>query len=255
MRALDYCLWWGSITLEFLLLCRALQTRLLLRYPVFYIYILCVFLQSILRQVVHHYRDDLYSYFYWTTEFIGVAIGCGIVFEIYRVGLASYPGAARMARNLLALLFIVALAKAIVDASGDPRWWAEATTMDIQRAMRTVQAIAIAALVGLFLFYSIPFGRNLRGILVGYGVFILASVLWFTFAQTGGTRFRDFWSYLNPASYDFALSIWVVYLWSPQPQTALVPDMRLEEQYQRVAARTRRRLQEARGYLGKVMDP
>jgi hypothetical protein len=31
--------------------------------------------------------------------------------------------------------------------------------------------------------------------------------------------------------------------------------MRLEEQYQRMAARTRQRLQQARGYLGKVMDP
>jgi len=47
--------------------------------------------------------------------------------------------------------------------------------------MRTVQALAIAALVALFLVYSIPFGRNLKGILLGYGLFIGASVMWFTF--------------------------------------------------------------------------
>ena len=86
-----------------------------------------------------------------------------------------------MARILLTVLFVIALAKALVDASSDPRWWAEATTIDIERAMRTVQAAAILALAALFLVYNIPFGRNLKGILLGYGLFIGVSVIWFTF--------------------------------------------------------------------------
>lgn len=255
MRIFDYSLWWAGLLLEIVLLTRGLRAKLLSLYPVFYFYILFVLMQSLLRLIVYHYHSDLYRYIYWTTEFVGVAIGCGVVFEIYRVGLAAYPGTARMARRLLAILFLAALGKAIADASNDPRWWAEATTIDIERAMRTVQALAIAALVGLFLFYAIPFGRNLKGILLGYGLFISASVMWFTFAQTGGDRFRDFWSYFNPASYGLALSLWVVYLWYPQSQPDAVSSVRLEEQYQRAADRTRRRLREARGYLGKVIDP
>jgi hypothetical protein len=255
MRILDYSIWSGSIALEIVLLLRAFRTRLRFRYPIFYTYILFVLMQSLLRLTVNLYRPGLYSYAYWTTEFVGVVIGCAVVFEIYRVGLASYPGTARMARVLLAILFLIAVAKALADISNDPRSWAEATTIDIERAVRTVQALAIAALVGLFLSYAIPFGRNLKGILLGYGLFIGASVMWFTFAHAGGDRFRDFWSYLNPASYDFALGLWAVYLWSPQVQPEPLSHVRLEEQYQRVAARTHRRLQTARGYLGKVIDP
>jgi hypothetical protein len=255
MRILDYSIWWASIALELLLLARAFSTKLRFRYPVFYIYILFVLSQSFLRIAVYHYNSDLYSYIYWITEFVGVAIGCGVVFEIYRVSLESYPGTARMARRLLALVFVLALAKALADASDDPRWWAEATTIDVERAVRTVQALAIAALVGLFLIYAIPFGRNLKGILLGYSLFIGASVMWFTFAKSGGTQFRDLWAYLNPGSYDLALSLWVVYLWSPQFQSDLAPhNVQLENDYQRVAARTRRRLQDARGYLGKAID-
>lgn len=255
MRFLDYSIWFGSIALELLLLFRAFRTKLRFRYPIFFSYILFVLTQSFLRFTVNLYRPHLYGYVYWTTEFVGVVIGCAVVFEIYRVGLASYPGTARMARVLLVILFLVAVAKALVNVSNDPRSWAEATIIDIEQAVRTVQALAIAALVGLFLSYAIPFGRNLKGILLGYGLFIGASVLWFTFAQARGDRFEYFWSYLNPASYDFALCLWAVYLWSPQAQPIPASHVRLEEQYQRVAARTRHRLQAARGYLDKVIDP
>jgi hypothetical protein len=255
MAIFIYSLWWGGIALELLLLIRAVRTGLRLAYPIFYLYILFVLAQSFLRLGVHHYRDDLYSYVYWSTEFVGVLIGCGIVYETYRVGLASFPGTARMARILLTILFAVAFAKALADASTDPRWWAEATTIDIERAMRTVQAVAIVALTALFLIYNIPFGRNLKGILLGYGLFIGVSVIWFTFLPAEGYQYRHFWAYLGPISYALALCLWAVYLWSPQAQPVPVSNVRIEEQYQRTVARTRRRLQAARGYLSKVIEP
>lgn len=255
MAIFIYSLWWGGIALEFLLVVRAFHTRLRLSYPIFYLYILFVLSQSFVRLAVRYYRDDLYSYVYWGTEFIGVILGCGIVYEIYRRGLAAFPGTARMARVLLTILFAIALAKALVDASNDPRWWAEATTVGIERAMRTVQAIAILALAVLFLVYDIPFGRNLKGILLGYGLFIGVSVIWFTFLPAKGYQYQHFWSFLGPITYALALCLWAVYLWSPQAQPDPVSNVRLEEQYQRVAARTRRRLQTARGYLGKVINP
>ncbi len=254
MTVFVYSLWWVGIALEILLLVRALRTKLRVAYPIFYLYILFVLTQSFARLAVHRW-DTLYSYVYWGTEFIGVIIGCGIVYEIYRLGLASFPGTARMARILLTVLFVTALAKALVDASSDPRWWAEATTVDVERAMRTVQAAAILALAALFLVYNIPFGRNLKGILLGYGLFIGASVIWFTFLPPEGYQSRHFWAYLGQISYDLALCLWAVHLWSPQAQPVPVSNVRLEEQYQRVASRTRRRLQVARGYLGKVIDP
>jgi hypothetical protein len=255
MEIVVYLIWWCGIALELLLLLRVYRTRLALSHPVFHLYILFVLVQSFLRLAVYHYRPGLYSYIYWTTEFIGVVIGCGIVYEIYRVGLAAFPGTARMARRLLSAVFAIALAKAIADASNDPRWWAEATIIDIERALRTVQAFAIVALTSLFLIYAIPFGRNLKGILLGYGLFIGVSVIWFTFLPAEGYQYRHLWSYLGPATYDLALCIWAVYLWTPQPQQDLASNLRLEEQYQHVAARTRQRLQQARGYLGKVIDP
>lgn len=254
MLAVNYSIWLVGFLLEIVLLTRAVRTKLLPLYPSFYLYISFVLAQSALRLLIYNFDQPIYSLVYWTTEFLGAGIGCLVVFEIYRAGLSSYPGTARMARRALAILFILAVTKALVEATQNPGWWAAATTFDVVRAVRTVQALAIAALIVLFLIYAVPFGRNLKGILFGYGLFVGAGVIGFTFAHAGGDLFSRVWAVLNPVSYGLALIFWVVYLWAPQAHPEAT-SLRMEEQYQQVAARTRRRLAQARGYLGKATNP
>jgi hypothetical protein len=178
-----------------------------------------------------------------------------VVFEIYRTGLRAYPGTARMARNLLAFVFVMALTKALVDSWNDPQWWSIATNADLEKALRTVQSLAILALVLLFLFYSIPFGRNLRGILMGYGLFVAVSVIQLNFVTHTASRFNDFWSYVSPGSYFAVLGVWAAHLWSYRANPEPKKSVELEVQYQRLAAATSHRLREARGYLAKAVRP
>ena len=246
-------IWWSCIALETFLLVRGYVSRLWARFPVFYAYILFVWLQSLLRFFIFHSRPEFYSAVYWITEGLGVLIGCGVVFEIYRAGLAAYPGTARMARNLLGFVFTLVFAKAVVETWNDPQWWVIATTMDTERLLRALQSLAILALVVLFLFYAIPFGRNLRGILLGYGMFVGLSAIQLTFVTDSSSRFHNFWSYASPGSYFIVLGLWMVHLWSYLPNPEPKGAVRLEEQYQRVAAATAQRLRKARGYLAKAV--
>lgn len=252
---LGQIIWWGGITIEAVILARGLFGRLPRQYPAFYTYVLFVWLQSILRFSVYHARPQLYPKVYWITEYLGVLAGCAVVFEIYRLGLRAYPGTARLARNLLAFVLILAFVKATTETGNNPLWWSSATTLDLELALRVVQALALLALVVLFLFYEIPFGRNLRGILLGYGLFLGESVVFFSFASKNWEAFRAFWAHIHPASYFVVLLVWAGHLWSyvpnPEPQAAVL----LEEQYQKMAAITSRRLQEARGYLVKAVRP
>jgi hypothetical protein len=250
---LGQTIWWSCIAFETLLLLRGFAGRLWSRYPVFYAYISFVCFQSLLRFSIFHSRPQLYRPVYWITEGLGVLIGCAVVFEIYRVGLAAYPGTARMARNLLGFVFALAFTKAIVDAWNDPQWWVIATTIDVERLLRIIQSFAILALVVLFLFYAIPFGKNLKGILLGYGVFVGLSVIQLTFVTDSSSRFHKFWSYVSPGSYLIVLGLWALHLWSYLPSPEPKRAVRLEEQYQKVAAATGQRLKEARGYLAKAV--
>lgn len=248
-------IWWSGITIEAVILARGLFGKLLKQYPAFYMYLLFVWMQSLLRFSVYHARPLLYQRFFWITEYLGVLAGCAVVFEIYRVGLRAYPGTARLARNLLAFVLLLAFVKATIETGNNPLWWSTATTLDLELALRVVQALALLALVVLFLFYAIPFGRNLRGILLGYGLFLGESVVFFSLASKNWEAFRAFWAHIHPASYFVVLLVWAGHLWAyvpnPEPQRAV----QLEEQYQRMAAATSRRLQEARGYLAKAVRP
>jgi hypothetical protein len=247
---LSQAIWWSCIALEVLLLIRAVSGRLISRYPVFYGYIFFVFSQSILRFLAHRHSDQLYSSVYWTTEFLGFMMGCWVVLEIYRVALAAYPGTAKMARQILAFLFALAVAKAMAALWSDPHLLQLTTPLQVERALRTVQAIAIVALVTLFASYSIPFGRNLRGILLGYGLFIGQRVICLAFIPPQG---HHFWFYAYSASYTVTLSLWLAYLWSYQPSAVALASLQLEQDYQRTAAMTWRRLQAAGGYLRKAV--
>jgi hypothetical protein len=251
-RMLTQAIWWISLLLEGLLLWRGAAARLAVRYPVFYGYIAFVMLQSVLRFFVflRYGYGKYYDGVFWTTEFTGLLFGCWVVFEIYRVALKAYPGTARMARNVLGFLLAMALAKAIAAAWGNSPWIGGITMLQMERALRTFQAVAVVALVVLFLFYSIPFGKNLRGILLGYAIFISGRVLSLTFV---GPTDRGFWFYAYSGTYPLVLGIWVAHLWSyqacPQPKSSVG----LERQYLAIAAATQRKLKEARGHLSKVV--
>ena len=254
---LGQVIWWACMAVEVLLLARALWGRgkLLRRYPAYYAYLSFVWMQSLLRFSVYQARPQLYPKVYWITEWLGVSVGCAVVFEVYRVGLRAYPGTARLARNLLAFVLLLAFVKATVETGNNPQWWSATPAFDLELALRVVQALALVALVALFLFYAIPFGRNLRGILLGYGLFLGESVVWLSFVPRTSESFRAFWSHIHTSSYFVVLVVWVLHLWSyapnPEPKAAVL----LEEQYQRMAATTSRKLQEARGYLAKAVRP
>jgi hypothetical protein len=247
---LGQLIWWSSIALEILLLARGVLSLLAYRLPVFYGYITFVLLQDMARFLAYHWNFGLYKRVYWSTEFLGLAIGSLVVFEIYKVSLAAYPGAARMARNALAVVFLVALVTGLLDASaGSAGWQTASAGPEMERALRVVQAAAILALVALFLLYSIPFGRNLRGILLGYGLFVAGRVICLTFVSL---QVHNFWFYAYSVIYLGALSLWLSHLWfyQPNPQpSAGGPD--LDDEYHRIATATRRRLQGILGYLRK----
>jgi len=248
-------IWWAGMCLGAVMLFRGLRQRLLLKYPVFYLYIAFVLLEDLLRFYIYRWHPAIYPQTYWVTDFFGLVIGSGVVFEIYRSGLSAYPGTARMARNLLLLVFTLAFAKVLVSTSYGSLWWPAETTAELERNLRIVQASALIALVTLFLLYAIPFGRNLKGILSGYCLYIAVSLVQLTLVSHFGNNIQRLWSYVNSVSYLIALCIWTGALWSHEVSPETSPIIELEYNYEALRAATRLRLQETRARLGRAVRP
>jgi hypothetical protein len=241
-----------GIVLELILVIRGVQQGLIRRYPAFYSYVGFVLASDLLVYAIR-YNKHAYLYFYWITDFAGLLLGCLVFFEFYRVALKPYPGTARMARALLFVVFLLAVAKMVVTLVNFPEWWFYARPAEIEGVLRVCQLLAILALTLLFVFYSIPFGRNLRGILIGYGFFVSWSVFVLALVAAGVANSHSWWSYTYSISYVLSVVVWTVSLWSYQPNPVPDRSLPIEQEYQRVAAATHRRFQTARGYLTKAV--
>lgn len=246
---LTQLIWSASAALEVLLLSRAWKCGLFRRYPLFYGYISYVVAQEFLRFLTNMWSDHIYLYTYWITEYLGVLAGCLVVLEIYRIALSEYPGAARLVRNLLLFVFAMAFARGLASPADTHQWLEQATALKVEWVVRTVQGIAILALVSLFLAYSIPFGKNLRGILLGYSLFIAGRVICLTFVPEQG---HNFWWYTYSATYIAVLGLWLAHLWSYHPVPKAQSRGHLERDYRVLAAATQRRFRETTGFLRKV---
>jgi hypothetical protein len=252
---LTLAIWWVGTFLEALLLMRGLQAKLVRVFPIFYSYLFLVFVGEILRFLSYHWFASHYYEVYWSTQVLSLVGGSAVIFEIYRVGLRRFPGTARMTQYLLLIVFGLVFSKALVRTSSGLYDRFAGTMVDLERDLRIVQAVALLALLSLFLLYAIPFGRNLRGIFVGYGLFISMIVTQFTLLRFFTSNVVVFWSYLQPVCYLMVLCLWIVALWSLDGVREVKPAMQFVDDYQTLASATGRQLERTFSRLTGTVRP
>jgi hypothetical protein len=248
-------IWLIAIVLEVVPLVRAVEAKFLRHYKFFYSYLGFVFARDLWLLAVYFLWPKLYTYAYWWSEPVGVLMGCWLVWEVYKIALARYPGTARMARNVLAFLFIVAGSRIIVKAWNSPTWIPGRTLFEIERDLRSVQLALLIGLVALFTCYVIPLGRNLKGVAYGYALFLGTSVINLTLRDKLGDSFQHSWEYIQPICYLLVLGVWCLALWSYAPIPQPTTEPRLEADYQSLLASTKETVRSARSYVVKAMRP
>jgi len=247
---------WLGMSLEAVILLRGLQTKLFLTFPLFYSYMLVVLLQDILRSIVYYfYPPAVYANIYWSTQFVSLVMGSIVIFEIYRLALQAYPGTARMARNLLGVVFLAIFVQPLVAMNAASATWMIQVYVRLERELRLVQSLAILTLIVVFFWYAIPLGRNLSGILVGYGTFVAMSVLQLSLVNHFEYRAVHFWGIAQPLTYTAIVGMWAWRLWSADGAAVRCPRRSAGSDYEELASSTNRSLEEARARLGSAVRP
>ncbi len=243
---LSWIIWCLGIFLESLLLARGIRARLLTKFPFFYIYSASVLLVALLMIVT-----SFYDRWYWQTQFLTLIIGYGILLEILNHVLSPYPGAEKFARTAGLVAFGLIFSFALIVPLIIPHWSA-GTTIEFERDLRSVQAIFICGLLAVVSYYGIPIGKNMKGMTVGYGLYIVTSLVSLAVRSYAGTPFDEIWKTIQPLSFDVSLVVWVIALWSYCPNPVPDPTIRLEEDYEALASRTRSTIDAIRSYIGKA---
>jgi hypothetical protein len=183
-------------------------------------------------------------------------IGCGLMLEIFKHVLAPYPGAERFAMAVALVTFGAIFCFALLYQFFAPNWSSEkGTSIELERNVRTVQAIFLFGIFAVISYYQILVGRNLKGMISGYGLYVGTSLVVLAFRAYAGHPLEAASNIIQPLSYDLSMLIWLVALWSYHQNPVPDPAIHLEEDYEALAARTKRTLVAMRSHLTKAARP
>jgi hypothetical protein len=253
---LSLIIWWSGILVESLLLYRGFRAKLLTKYSAFYSYVLVMFLSDSLLYPLYYMHSKSYEKWSWYTGFVILFAGCGVVLEIFRQVLSPYPGAEKIAR-----IVGMAIVGAIIGFSVFYPIWApsptvaQATFLVVQRDFLFVQAIFLLGLLQVISYYGLSMGKNLKGMIFGYGQCVGATLISIALRSYIGGSFQGAWSLIQQVSYFAALVIWLIALWSYCANTVPEVTIGVEADYEVLAARTRDMMGAAGTQLVKVDRP
>jgi len=235
-----------------MILLRGLRARILSKYLFFYTYIASLLVADSSLYFLHLFSPASYDKWNWATGFLNLLLGCGILLEIFKHVLSPYAGADRFARISGLVVFGAIFCFAILHllmSGASPVGFAN---LDAEKDFLTVQAILLFGILGVVSYYGIAMGRNLKGMICGYGLCLATSLVTLALRSYIGPSFNSAWSFIQPFAYMISMVIWMVTLWSYRPNPAPDADIRLEEDYEAVVARTRNMVGAMRSHLGKA---
>lgn len=251
-----YALWAAGIGLESLILFRSAKSPILRTYPRFCVYIACILVSDAALWPVYKMASArTYERFYWAKEFICVIAGYAVVLEILERALDSYDGPKKLARNAALMIFTAIVALTCGEFLLQRRVRFPLTAVEVQRDLRAAELVLLSLIIGLLLYYRIEVGRNLKGIVVGYGLCVATVVIGDAFRSYAGMSFQAAFSVLRSYSFFASLLIWVVFLWSYEPNPVPEHPTQLADDYNALANWTKGALAGMRGHLGKAARP
>lgn len=246
---LSLAIWWFSFFLELAILFRSIQRKVFHIYPFFSVYIASVLASSSALYLVYILVPNSYTKWYWIIEIPILILGCGIILEILQHVLAPYPGAEKFARfgglAVFGCAFVFAIAYPRLSQGASLAGSIEA----LERDLRAIQAIFLVGIVGIISYYGIPLGKNLKGMICGYALFIGTSLINLSLRSYAGFPIHTIWSAVQPFSYDVSLLVWLAAMWSYYPNPAPQYTMQLETDYEALASKTRHAMGGMRSYL------
>jgi hypothetical protein len=243
-------IWWAGILLELVIVSRGLQTRLFKNYPIFYLYIVCVFVVSTGLYVASFENVAVYQHWYWPTQLITLILGYGVILSILQESLSPYPGAERFARSIGLAIFFVVFFWIGMHFALNRDWSVGNATTRLERDLRVIEALFLATIVVAVRYYRIGIGRNAKGLILGMGIYVAVSLMILELFTFFGHRFDFACMTLQSGSYLLTLAVWTVALWSYAPSPAISTDNNdIEGDYDALARQTRAKLEALRQYF------
>lgn len=246
----------ACLLLEATVLVRCVQTGSFRQYPFFFIYLSCVLVGDLVMYPASKLLDRrAFNGWFWTKEFICVLAGYALVMEIIEKAFTYFEGPKKLGRNaalitLAAIVGFTGFQAAVQHFSGTRH-----TAIQIEENLRGAELVLLLIVIAVISYYRVPISRNLKGIILGYGICTVEVAVNEAVRNFAGLSFQAAFSTIWSYSFIVPLVIWTAMLWSYQPSPVPVGWTQMNGDYEALAGRTKATLAGVVGYLRKAVRP
>jgi hypothetical protein len=222
MHALLYVFPYSAILLEGLLLWRLIRHGQCIRYPHVTLFVAFDLLSNIVLFLIDRSRPAWFADAYWRIASISLFLRFLVNWEFFR---GVFPR--RSTLHDIASRIVVTVVLSTLPAIGF-LGWKQASSLPyvylhfspaVEQYVSLGQAVLLLAAAAIAWYYRIPLGKNLRGLSLGFGIFLLLRVVNFASLQVF-RGFGSYWRVLTPMTFIGMVAIWLWAFWqfAPSPE-------------------------------------
>lgn len=221
------------------------------QFPLFYSYLVYVFVGSSVAILIYWSRPSLYPTCYWLYFLVCLLAEFAVLIEISDHMFARFPAIRRLGRILAISIatasFLVYIIPSLFKAKSS-----SSALLDFSMRTSLAKGMIIIALLVAARSYRLPLGRNVAGLLLGFGLYVGVNIANYAAAQGfGRTLYAGVLSVMYPLAYTLCLFVWTVAMWRFQPVQQ--PSLRTSEPSARAGDELADQLGRLNNSLGKLL--
>jgi hypothetical protein len=215
MKILFYALPCSGTLLEALVLWRLSKQRLWYRYPYLTAFVFYTFLRDVVLFPINRYRPDEFAEVYWRTETVSLFFRFFLNWEFLRGTFPRDSSLQDIAWKALLTVEVAVLPAVLLlswsQASSSPYHYLYLSPVFAQY-LCLAQAFLLLAPATVAWYYGWPLGQNMRGLGLGFGVFLSVSAINFGALQFF-SRFYPYARFLSPVASIGMIAVWLWAFW------------------------------------------
>jgi len=215
--AIGFCVF----VLEGLLILRGMGSRVFRLFPLFYSYVIYCFCWVVGMYLISWLDPQAYPSTYWICYLVSILVEFTVLVEISDHIFQPFPAIRKLGRALTVLiaagLGLFYILPTILGSAGRSR-----LLLEFALRASVTKAIILAVLFYMARHYDCQMGKNVRGLMLGFSIYVGMNVALMASAQAFGSALfaRILW-FMEPLAFTLCLLVWTVSLWRLAPMPSM----------------------------------
>jgi hypothetical protein len=212
-----------GVLVEGLLLWRLARRRLWSRYPYFSAFVVYDIVRTIFLLHAAYYQREWFAAAYWRTEIVSGFLRFLVIWEVLRSVFPRNSVLRKLTWRVAASLMLFLLPSVVAlsyDQALFEHYLYPYLSPVLEQYISLLQAIFLLVPVAVAVFYGTALGRNLRGLVFGFGTYLSVCAANFASLQAW-PGFFPVWRFLFPLTYIGMTAVWLWAFWEYAPSREL----------------------------------